>query len=167
MCENRTIDEGEGECRFWVDLFVVHGCMSRLDWQLAASPTSIDESGTDYLYRVGLCLCIKGTADSRRSVTSDRVRPITVVDIGVQGDVRTAGPSRYSCQLLTSALTESDCSIHKPPLRIGGAPLPGELKRGVEISGVPREIKYTVRLSLACAHALARSIIENPMSART
>jgi membrane fusion protein, multidrug efflux system len=36
----------------WVDLFVVHGCMSRLDWQLAASPTSIDESGTDYLYRV-------------------------------------------------------------------------------------------------------------------
>ncbi len=24
--------------------------MSRLDWQLAASPTSIDESGTDYLY---------------------------------------------------------------------------------------------------------------------
>jgi hypothetical protein len=35
---------------YWVDLFVVRGCMSRLDWQLAASPTSIDESGTDYLY---------------------------------------------------------------------------------------------------------------------
>ncbi|WP_217479656.1 hypothetical protein, partial [Paraburkholderia rhynchosiae] len=40
----------------WVGIFVVHGCMSRLDWQLAASPTSIDESGTDYLYRVGLRL---------------------------------------------------------------------------------------------------------------
>jgi hypothetical protein len=26
--------------------------MSRLDWQRAASPTSIDESGTDYLYWV-------------------------------------------------------------------------------------------------------------------
>jgi len=26
--------------------------MSRLDWQLAASHTSIDESGTDYLYWV-------------------------------------------------------------------------------------------------------------------
>jgi len=28
--------------------------MFRLHWQRAASPTSIDESGTDYLYRVGL-----------------------------------------------------------------------------------------------------------------
>jgi hypothetical protein len=38
----------------WVDLFVAHGCTSRLDWQLAASPTSIDESGMDYLYRVDM-----------------------------------------------------------------------------------------------------------------
>jgi hypothetical protein len=29
------------------DLFVVRGCMSRIHWQLAASPASIDESGTD------------------------------------------------------------------------------------------------------------------------
>jgi hypothetical protein len=28
--------------------------MSRLHWQLAASPTSIDESGTDFLYGVDL-----------------------------------------------------------------------------------------------------------------
>src|SRR5258708_17541355 len=54
----------------WVDLFVVHGCMSRLDWQLAASPTSIDESGTDYLYRV----------DYTHSLMSQRPFAIAVVE---------------------------------------------------------------------------------------
>ncbi|PMS14543.1 hypothetical protein C0Z16_37270, partial [Paraburkholderia rhynchosiae] len=77
----------------WVGIFVVHGCMSRLDWQLAASPTSIDESGTDYLYRVD-----DGLLDVRVPAREESTLP-EVMSIVVQ-DVRPYAGSRQAYPLL-------------------------------------------------------------------
>src|ERR1700693_5218119 len=44
--------------------------MSRLDWQLAASHTSIDESGTDYLYWVDMSRPRKTECGQQRSLVS-------------------------------------------------------------------------------------------------
>jgi hypothetical protein len=57
--------------------------MSRLDWQLAASPTSIDESGTDYLYRVGYGSSpVKSGQVVRRPPLNFPVRPDSIARLG-------------------------------------------------------------------------------------